>query len=626
MTHAREDPTSRSSLILAAALTCVATSAGARTYVVDPSGNGNFTTIQAALNAVAVGGTPDSVVVHAGHYAEHLVYPVITTPLQVTVIAPSGPDSTTALDFIDTLPVSSYGWWYTSGFGYEQLCRTRGVYEQGRWERCKFFGGFEGDRGCAWPDLQDCDFYARSKLLGYYSRSSSFANLRFHHAPLTASRGCGDLRFYGCTFEGSPGDTLVQLPGIEDMILGGCTFDTGAIGLLVASGNNFTPLYLGGCTFRHLDQAIVDNGGAGHGSGASIGGNRYEHCGRAVNWPISPISDYGDVLSDCGDRAVVVGGQCSITNMVADGVAGTVIDYAGTSYPPAPFTVTGSSFRNVDGTALRVREWGNATGALGVVLTKNRFERCGAGADIVAGTVNVTHDVAFDCDAGDGIAVTLTDAMGSDSLAYNTSVSNRGHGITVVAGLGGMPAALVVSRNLVAMNNGDGIRIGAGFAGTAASNDSWQNYGAEYSGVVPDTTNLQLDPRFCGLLAGDLTLSAGSPGSEYTSTGPMGALGVGCDVDLLGVPSSPAASVFGVRPSPARGSVEFTLPARALEGSVEVLDAQGRRVWGTPVAAGVNAVRWRGERERGGTASGGVYWARMTRAGETRARRFVWLR
>jgi hypothetical protein len=87
----------------------------------------------------------------------------------------------------------------------------------------------------------------------------------------------------------------------------------------------------------------------------------------------------------------------------------------------------------------------------------------------------------------------------------------------------------------------------------------------------------------------------------------------------------PRTTAFAAWPNPARGSVEFALPASAGTGRLEVIDLQGRVLWQRTLAAGETRARWNGETS-GGSVATGLYWARFVTAGNELRRRIVWVR
>ncbi len=617
---------------LLATLVASAVPAHARTYVVDKSGSGDFTTIQAAIDTVDARVTADTIIVHAGSYAEHLNYRLTehypARPAPSVILCPSGPDATTALDC--TNPTNVYPeyqtWWLTRGLGFvNRVTAVPMQYGQFplHWEQCKFFGGYDASSSsCAHGDLADCDFYASTTLLGYHT---TFTNLRFHHAPLVTTKLCGSLVYVNCTFTGAPGDTLVKYPYTgEDIGFVGCTFDSGGVGL--NAGADMAAPYVVGCRFRDLDIGVLVRR---HDISTSITieNCRFDRCGEAVTSLLGPVAMYADTIADCGAGVNVPSPKATIDGLVAQRITGAAV----TAVTPAELatqtgylTLTHGTYEDVGGVAVRIQRDPAPSGSNFVALSGNRFERCDTAAVVIASGMTVTRNVAFASD-GPGIVATFTATTGVDSIAYNTLAFNLGDGV-VVGASATLPPGLVVARNLSAQNGGAGFRYVSPFAGAFANNDAWQNYGPEYAGLTPNATNLALDPVFCDLVNGDLTLSAGSPFAPGSAFGWAGAYGVGCDTELLDAPPLADATSLTARPNPARGVITFALPGRANAGAIEVLDVQGRRVWRAPIDAGASIVQWRGEREGGARAGAGIYWVRLNRGDAgAQTKRFIWL-
>jgi hypothetical protein len=82
---------------------------------------------------------------------------------------------------------------------------------------------------------------------------------------------------------------------------------------------------------------------------------------------------------------------------------------------------------------------------------------------------------------------------------------------------------------------------------------------------------------------------------------------------------------LALAPNPASGLVRFAPAVPASGASLEILDLSGRHVWSRRLDAGVSTVEWRGERDDGGSARPGLYFARVRGGGGGALRRFVWL-
>jgi hypothetical protein len=84
----------------------------------------------------------------------------------------------------------------------------------------------------------------------------------------------------------------------------------------------------------------------------------------------------------------------------------------------------------------------------------------------------------------------------------------------------------------------------------------------------------------------------------------------------------PTLSLLG---SPARAQARFELTRLAANARLELLDVGGRRVWSRALAPGRATIVWRGERDAGGAAPPGLYFARVKDARGVAATRVSWL-
>lgn len=81
-----------------------------------------------------------------------------------------------------------------------------------------------------------------------------------------------------------------------------------------------------------------------------------------------------------------------------------------------------------------------------------------------------------------------------------------------------------------------------------------------------------------------------------------------------------------VGPNPSRGVARLAVGGFAGSAQLELLDLSGRRVWSRAFAGGGSAAaEWRGERDGGGLAPAGVYFARLEDANGVVVRRVQWL-
>lgn len=184
-----------------------------------------------------------------------------------------------------------------------------------------------------------------------------------------------------------------------------------------------------------------------------------------------------------------------------------------------------------------------------------------------------------------------------------------------------------IANTLVAFNRGNP----AGANGIDATGstpalsccDVYGNDGNQFSFTDPTGTNgnVSLDPVFCDLAAGDLTLTDNSPCLPGNSDGcgQIGALGQGC-TGGTGVGDQPGAvpAAFAVEPNypnPFNPSttITFALPARS-HVSVRIYDVAGRLVRtlvDDVLDAQVHEAVWSGEDDGGRRVSSGVYFYRV---------------
>jgi hypothetical protein len=125
-----------------------------------------------------------------------------------------------------------------------------------------------------------------------------------------------------------------------------------------------------------------------------------------------------------------------------------------------------------------------------------------------------------------------------------------------------------------------------------------------------------------------LVLAPGQPPPSVETSGGATWLSLSLDAGGFALMSltapGGAASALAVMPNPASGVVSFAVQATGSNARVEVLDANGRRIWSRTVA-GPATLFWRGELDAGGTAKPGVYFARVTGASPSGATRFTWM-
>jgi hypothetical protein len=174
-----------------------------------------------------------------------------------------------------------------------------------------------------------------------------------------------------------------------------------------------------------------------------------------------------------------------------------------------------------------------------------------------------------------------------------------------------------VLNNLATLNLGAGIVLQGAVTGSAKANDSWRNRMAAYQGIRRDG-NLTEDPLLCSPTTLDYRVALNSPCAPSGAYGQIGALGTGCQPQVLAVDPRVVSGVTigNVAPNPLVSgreiTVSFSLPQPA-SATMDVLDAGGRRVAGQALAAsgaGSHQVKLHVN-----DLPPGIYWLRVAQAG-----------
>lgn len=286
--------------------------------------------------------------------------------------------------------------------------------------------------------------------------------------------------------------------------------------------------------------------------------------------------------------------------------------------PDAPFASGGGAYVTGARMALDRCVFRHNAAAAGGGLTVNQ------GAEVtVTGSVFWSNDADL-FGAALNYQTNQAGAISGNTLALNQSPVEYG-----VLNL--VNASVPVDNNIVAFNGGGGVAV-AGGAPTFACNDVVSNSGDDWSGVADPTGqdgNVALDPQFCDLAMGDLTLDLQSPCLDAAGCGLIGALGSGCGNEVSAPLPSSGLSVLAY-PNPANPAVTLRFEL-ASNGPVQLVihDARGRevrRLVQGHVAAGPHQVRWDGADAAGRTMPSGVYLYRLQSLGGSSTGRLTLLR
>ena len=177
-----------------------------------------------------------------------------------------------------------------------------------------------------------------------------------------------------------------------------------------------------------------------------------------------------------------------------------------------------------------------------IALHRNSvFDAEARGIVVVQSGVVVEANVVGRCQ-GEGVALQGPDT--DSAVRWNTIFESGGSGIVV----SGAPDVVGVRNNIAFRNGGWGLSVEDGALVSLGCNDWFGNGLGDVSGLVPDSTDLNVDPEFCAVDSSDVRLNAASPLLDLQSCGVIGAMGVGCGVTATLVQRFSAARVNeGVR-------------------------------------------------------------------------------
>lgn len=606
-------------------------------WLVDHAGGGDFTTIQAALDA----GGRDSILVAAGAYPETLrIHPSVFS----TRIVGLGEFGLVSLGSM--LSTGQHGGAHVAVERLRVLGRVTITDSQSvAFEQCEFMSEVHSQATEGAANFDDCVFRGRTSFTDY-NGMGVFRSLRFFSAPLYVRTGpTGPSRFENCDFTG-PADTLVTVSlstGQNAIIFDNCRFTSARIGVAFEESYWNTPIFKD-CSFTHLSDAALSYVEDRSPSDCDICTSSLElmlmnsqiaHVGTGIRWrtwwPSRLDLDAVSIRHVVGDAIRARPGMSppphspSFRNVQVEdcGGSGFVFERA-VAYPQLmSFWIDSSRFTRCAGDGVRIEAAPHSDDLwLGRITNSISDHNGGAGFSLGrAGTALVGNIVFGNRSHGISLAAGSENAYRADTLLSNTAVGNGGDGIRVQRFGTGLGQVQHVARNIAALNGQTGIRVT--YPSTPSDNLAWHNYLSDFVGFESWLdSNLVADPRFCDLSAGDFTLQADSPCAPSADHDLIGALPVACPSTVHA--EGPAiGSSFALWPNPSSGPVRFALPPHA-SGRVEVHDLMGRLLWAHPVQPGVPVI-WDGTFD-GRAVPGGVYHARLIEPQGARTVRIIRLR
>jgi hypothetical protein len=638
------------------------------TLHVDPSGAGDVATLQAGialLTSYYSESTHDTLEVAPGHYDETITISSLGFGRRIYVTATGGPSSTHVREVIRCLPSAvaatltedaqdmsleeiSPGWHFrgvTITDRFEHHCISGAV----RFVDCVFPGVFAADGQFGIQVIADsCLFTGVVRLGG--NCGTAMRNSRFDGARVSGESVECDLVFSQCTFVNSDTAVVATMRGDSALRFHGCVFADVVSGIVIPRDyfNVSEAMYVAGSRFTNVAGAAIEWRYGGFGESASTLGlvvtdSRFEGCGQAIHWSVAaaqPIALVRDTIIACGESAIELGvgaprsifyysGEANVAeSLLVEGCAGDAMSITlrdSTDLGAPYFRIEGSVIRNNEGRGCVIRQVDDGVLRGVVSAVGNVFEgNDGAGLDASVAGLSAVGNSFFHSD-GMGLDCELLGESGELELVRNTVVGSGASGAKVRTGPGSEVLRAVVQNNLFALNAGHGLRLETSYVGSVAFNDAWLNYAGAYDGVTAPDSNLTVDPIFCDLEAGDLTVSSVSPCRPDGPFGQIGAHGAGCSILADAAPSSSPRLMLV--PNPARGAIVFSVPPNNDVSTIEVVDVQGRLIWRDAPDASGRPLTWTGVTLGGRTVLPGVYWARFkSRDGRAEQRRFVWLR
>jgi hypothetical protein len=289
----------------------------------------------------------------------------------------------------------------------------------------------------------------------------------------------------------------------------------------------------------------------------------------------------------------------------------------------------------------------------GVVVDSNRVKKIGDTAIVLAGLqARLAANVVADCGTGARVFLDQVEASGNtvdrargvglwfkyatllhvednvigrcdgsamyDETSRNADVVVRHNtlfdngGSAVEFSIQAIENNILIEGNVASFNGEWGFVVSSPQAVVRLGcNDWFGNARGAVAGVAEFAGDLNVDPLFCDVAAGDVSLFASSPLIGRPGCDQVGARGVGC--------ATAAALSSRVTPNPSRGGVdiEWSL-ADSDETEIRVYDLAGRRlatVASGRFEAGPHRVRWDGRASAGDAAPPGWYIVRVKSSG-----------
>ncbi|MBI1797085.1 MAG: right-handed parallel beta-helix repeat-containing protein [Candidatus Eisenbacteria bacterium] len=543
-------------IVVATILAAIPTPLHALAITVRPDGTGDVSTFQAGVDSMLLyypgqSPRPDTMIVEAGDYNEVVNFDFDDAGYVIgTIICSAGP-ARTSLRGVE-FNAGCTRWECESAQFFKVIgLRILTPVEQGPyhhgflWRSCEFTQGYRTTYGHRFMDeggYVGCLFRGRADIEapGVGIDSCSFIGG-------TTTFGAFDTRCHvsDCVFTGNDTALIIRTGYEPSLTVQRCSFEGVGTAIALPQPISSPSVLIEDCAFANVRDAAID---VREPPGPCEGGEfdldldvrrcTMNGCGAGIRVQVSCRTIVSiDSVTVTQTRGVGIEarvGRFSFDHLTVSDGAADGIRVASSDCRSTSGSVTHTDLLRNRGDGFICRDTVPNCDPSDFAISDSRSAENGGAGLRIEGSAARVHDNVIAFNGGPGIQCTMGASELADSLSRNTCVRNGGAGIEVVVGPGTQKT--FVENNLVAGNHNPGIAVIGAYAGDVRHNDAWRNLGGAYLGLAPaEGPNLTLDPRFCDVSAGDFHLASSSPCAATGPFGPIGALGVGCDISRIAV-------------------------------------------------------------------------------------------
>lgn len=301
----------------------------------------------------------------------------------------------------------------------------------------------------------------------------------------------------------------------------------------------------------------------------------------------------GNTVRRCGGRGIAVAlDDGLVVNNTVDSTGGSGVEFFGQGLG---YFLENNTVEHAGGDGIKV--------AGGIVFVRgNRIWNCRGDGLMLGFTYHLDHNVSGG-NSGRGIVVQPLD---NSVIRSNTVYDNLGAGFDLTADYA-TPDTLT---NNIALGNAIGLHYEGVPGLLMGCNDWFANIHGETEGIPPDASDLSVNPQFCNLAAGIVSLAESSPLLDPNGCGLVGALDSAClapaGVEVKGAVGLARLSVF---PMPSRGGLTFVWRALPTASRLDLYDVQGALRFSSDLVPRQGTLQLGPTDTRARTLEPGVYFA-----------------